>query len=110
LKSLRYSCRLQVHILPPTGMRFRPDRVEVVVGGELPLPLDITTTLGGQPRSFHDCRGLSLNVSFSDPSVVEYIEGRFVTYVHLFRCQTLSALKMGFCLISMSWNMFKVGL
>ncbi|WAR01840.1 PO210-like protein, partial [Mya arenaria] len=61
----------KIHILPPSGMEFRPERVEVVVGSYLPLPLDVQTILGGRVYSFHDCRNMPLNVTFSDPSVVE---------------------------------------
>ncbi|XP_052800976.1 nuclear pore membrane glycoprotein 210-like [Mya arenaria] len=65
----------KIHILPPSGMEFRPERVEVVVGSYLPLPLDVQTILGGRVYSFHDCRNMPLNVTFSDPSVVELVKG-----------------------------------
>ena len=66
---------VQVHILPPSGMEFRADMVEVEVGSVLELPLDVMTTLHGKTYSFNDCRNMPLNVTFTDPSVVTYMEG-----------------------------------
>jgi len=66
---------IQVHILPPTGMEFKPERVEVEVGSILRLALNVYTSLGGKQYSFNDCRNMPLNVTFSDPAVVEYMEG-----------------------------------
>ncbi|KAL4239762.1 hypothetical protein ACF0H5_000565 [Mactra antiquata] len=63
-----------VHVLPPSGMEFRPIKVEVEVGNILELPLDVLTTLDGKQYSFNDCRHMPLNVTFTDPSVVENVD------------------------------------
>ena len=60
-------------------MEFRPDRVEVEVGSVLELPLDIQTTLEGKKYSFNDCRNMPLNVTFTDPSVVENVDGKYLS-------------------------------
>lgn len=57
-------------------MEFRPVGVEVEVGNVLELPLDVMTTLDGKRYSFNDCRHMPLNVTFTDHSVVENIEGK----------------------------------
>ena len=57
-------------------MEFVPDRVEVEVHSVLELPLDVFTTLKGIQYSFLDCRNMPLNVTFTDPTVVTYIDGK----------------------------------
>ena len=64
-------------------MEFNPDRVEVEVDSVLELPLDIFTSLKGVQYSFLDCRNLPLNVTFSDPTVVKYIDGMLQAFFHL---------------------------
>ena len=57
-------------------MQFNPDAVEVEVDSILELPLDVFAVLKGVQYSFMDCRNMPLNITFSDPTVVKYVDGR----------------------------------
>ncbi|XP_053384665.1 nuclear pore membrane glycoprotein 210-like [Mercenaria mercenaria] len=94
----------QVHILPPSDMEFRPDRVEVEVGSMLELPLDIRTTLAGKKYSFNDCRNMPLNVTFTDPSVVENVEGFSVLRDGSCRTVKVKALQQGHTKVKAIYN------
>ncbi|XP_021353376.1 nuclear pore membrane glycoprotein 210-like isoform X2 [Mizuhopecten yessoensis] len=64
-----------VWVLPPSDMQFRPKRVEAAVGTDLEIPLAVFALFEGTPREFNDCRMMRLNVTFTDQTVFQYLEG-----------------------------------
>ncbi|XP_052218938.1 nuclear pore membrane glycoprotein 210-like isoform X2 [Dreissena polymorpha] len=100
----------KVHILPPFDMEFKPQRVEVVVGGALDLPLDIRTLMEGRRHSFNDCRNLPINVTFSDTSVFEYVDGYSILEEGSCRIIKVKAVQQGHTEVKVSYDHGKVKL